>query len=72
MAAEQSVIELIFEQHNLLSDADFTSWMLNNYEELKSQHKMEVMGAYECGLEDSETERYAPKASLDFYNQFYG
>jgi hypothetical protein len=72
MAAEQSVVELIFEQHNLLSDADFTSWMLNNYEELKSQHKMEVMGAYECGLEDSETERYAPKASLDFYNQFYG
>ena len=72
MAAEQSCIELIFENHNLLSDADFTSWMLNNYEELKSQHKMEIMGAYEIGLEDSETERYAPKASLDFYNQFYG
>lgn len=72
MAVEQTSIELIFEQHNLLSNADFTSWMLNNYEELKSQHKMEVMGAYECGLEDSETERYAPRASMNFYKETYG
>ncbi len=72
MAVEQTSIELIFEQHNLLSNADFTSWMLNNYEELNSLHKMEVMGAYECGLEDSETERYAPRASLNFYKETYG
>jgi hypothetical protein len=72
MAAEQSTIELIFERQNELTIDDFIQWLNTNYEELKSQHKMEVMGAYECGLEDSETERYAPKASLDFYNQFYG
>ena len=26
--------EIIFEQFNLLSDRDFKTWMLNNYEEL--------------------------------------
>lgn len=26
--------EIIYEQFNLLSDQDFKSWMLNNYEEL--------------------------------------
>jgi hypothetical protein len=72
MAAEQSVVELIFEQHNLLSDADFTSWMLNNYEELKSQHKMEVMGAYEVGQEDNDNYGYSSTGSLNFYIQFYG
>jgi len=72
MAAEQSCIELIFEQHNLLSDADFKSWMLNNYEELKSQHKMEIMGAYECGQEDNENYGFSSTASLNHYIQFYG
>lgn len=72
MAAEQSSIELIFEKQNELSIDDFILWLNSNYDELKSQHKVEVMGAYECGLEDSETERYAPKASLNFYNEFYG
>ena len=56
MAAEQSSIELIFERQNELTIDDFIQWLNTNYEELKSQHKMEVMGAYECGLEDSETE----------------
>jgi len=72
MAVEQSVIELIFEKQKELDAIKFVIWLTSNYEELKDQHKMEVMGAYECGLEDSETERYAPKASLDFYNEFYG
>lgn len=72
MGVEQSSIELIFEKQNELNIDDFNLWLTSNYDDLKSQHKMEVMGAYECGLEDSETERYAPKASLNFYNEFYG
>lgn len=72
MAVEQSSIELIFEKQNELTIDDFNLWLTTNYEELKAQHKMEVMGAYECGLEDSETERYAPKASFNFYKEFYG
>lgn len=72
MAAEQSSIELIFEKQNELNIDDFILWLTSNYDELKSQHKMEVMGAYECGLEDSETERYALRASMNFYKETYG
>ena len=38
----KTTVALIFEKFNLLSDKDFKSWMLNNYDELfemeKSQH----------------------------------
>jgi len=72
MAAEQSVVELIFEQHNLLSDADFKSWMLNNYDELKDQHKLEVMGAYDIGQEDAYESGFSNKGALVFYKETYG
>ena len=72
MAAEQSVVELIFEQHNLLSDADFKSWMLNNYDELKDQHKLEVMGAYDIGQEDAYESGFSNKGALAFYKETYG
>ena len=72
MAAEQSVVELIFEQHNLLSDADFKSWMLNNYDELKSQHKIEIMGAYEIGQEDAYDSGFSEAGALAFYKETYG
>jgi hypothetical protein len=72
MAAEQTTIELIFEQHNLLSDADFKSWMLNNYDELKDQHKLEVMGAYDIGQEDAYESGFSNKGALVFYKETYG
>jgi hypothetical protein len=72
MAAEQSSIELIFEKRQELDAIKFVIWLTSNYDELKSQHKVEVMGAYECGLEDSETERYSQKASMIFYKETYG
>jgi hypothetical protein len=72
MAVEQTSIELIFEKQNELTIDDFNLWLTSNYDELKAQHKVEVMGAYECGLEDSETERYAPRASMNFYKETYG
>lgn len=72
MAAEQSCIELIFEQHNLLSDADFKAWMLNNYEELVDQHKLEVMGAFDCGQEDAYESGFSNKGASVFYKETYG
>jgi len=72
MAAEQSVIELIFERQNEMNIDDFIQWLNTNYEELKSQHKMEVMGAYECGQEDNEYYGFSSTASLNHYIQFYG
>jgi len=71
MAAEQSVVELIFEQQNQLNIDDFNLWLTSNYDELKSQYQMEVMGAYECGQEDNENYGYSPTASLNFYIRLY-
>ena len=72
MAAEQSVVELIFENHNELSNVDFTSWLINNYEELKDQHKLEVMGAYDIGQEDAYESGFSNKGALVFYKETYG
>jgi hypothetical protein len=72
MAAEQSVVELIFENHNELSNVDFTSWLINNYEELKDQHKVEVMGAYEVGQADAYDSGFSEAGALAFYKEFYG
>jgi hypothetical protein len=72
MAAEQTSIELIFEKQNELNIDDFNLWLTSSYEELKSQHKMEVMGAYEMGQEDNENYGYSSTGSLNHYIQFYG
>ena len=72
MAAEQSVVELIFENHNELSNVDFTSWLINNYEELKDQHKLEVMGAYDIGQEDAYESGFSNKGAMAFYKETYG
>jgi hypothetical protein len=39
---KQSSIDFIFTAFNLLSDADFKAWMLNNYDDIKAMHKEEV------------------------------
>jgi hypothetical protein len=72
MAAEQSVVELIFEQHNELSDVDFKSWLINNYEELKDQHKVEVMGAYDIGQEDAYESGFSNVGAIVYYKETYG
>jgi hypothetical protein len=39
---EQTTVSLIFEKFNLLSDGDFKSWMLNNYDELFEMEKKQL------------------------------
>ena len=43
---KQSSVEFIFNAFNLLSDADFKAWMLNNYDEVKAMHKEEIKNAW--------------------------
>jgi len=38
----QTVLDIIFDKFNTLSDADFKSWMLNNYDELKEIEKKQI------------------------------
>jgi hypothetical protein len=40
---KQTTVTLIFEKFNLLSDKDFKSWMLNNYDELFEMEKEQIV-----------------------------
>jgi hypothetical protein len=46
---KQSSVEFIFNAFNLLSDADFKAWMLNNHDDIKAMHKEEILDAYVYG-----------------------
>ena len=72
MAAEQSSIELIFERQNELTIDDFNLWLTSNYDELKAQHKVEIMGAYEVGQADAYDSGFSEAGALAFYKEFYG
>jgi hypothetical protein len=39
----KTTVALIFEKFNLLSDKDFKSWMLNNYDELFEMEKEQIV-----------------------------
>lgn len=43
---KQSSIDFIYNAFNLLSDADFKAWMLNNYDDIKAMHRNEIDEAY--------------------------
>ena len=45
----KTAVALIFEKFNLLSDKDFKSWMLNNYDELFEMEKEQIIEAYKFG-----------------------
>jgi predicted aldo/keto reductase-like oxidoreductase len=72
MAVEQTSIELIFEKQNELNIDDFNLWLISNYEELKAQHKIEVMGAFDCGQEDAYKSGFSTHGSSVFYKETYG
>ena len=72
MAAEQSSIELIFERQNELTIDDFNLWLTSNYDELKAQHKVEIMGAYEVGQADAYDSGFSTHGSSVFYKETYG
>ena len=43
--SNQTAIQLIFEKFNLLSDADFKTWMLMNSELLEAKEKQQIIDA---------------------------
>ena len=72
MAVEQTSIELIFEKQKELDAIKFVIWLSNNYEELKAQHKLEVMGAFDCGQEDAYQSGFSTHGSSVFFKEQYG
>ena len=51
--SKQSSIDFILNAFNLLSDSDFKSWMLNNYDVIKAMHKKEIIDARNNGFMQS-------------------
>ena len=47
---KQTAVALIFEKFNLLSDNDFKSWMLNNYDELFEMEKEQIEDFFNAGV----------------------
>jgi len=67
MEKKQSSVDLILNAFNLLSDADFKAWMLNNYDEIKAMHKEEVESAWINSLTKGDYH-----SSEEYYNETYG
>jgi hypothetical protein len=72
MAAEQSVIELIYQQQNELNIDEFIEWLNSNYDGIVYQHKNEIMSAYDIGQEDGEQHGFLNGGALEFYKEQYG
>ncbi len=78
--SKQTVVDLIFDNFNLLSDAEFKSWMLNKYDELKAVEKEQIIKAFKEGLKSPYHQDYTlvtqvgqeETKSGQYYNQTYG
>jgi hypothetical protein len=70
--SKQTVVDLIFDNFNLLSDVDFKSWMLNKYDELKAMEKEQIKDAYQLGFEDGDSNVSIYFDKKEYYNQTYG
>jgi len=68
--SKQTAVKTIFEKFNLMSDADFKSWMLNNHDELETMEKEQIIdAAYEFMGTNFDPNK--GRAEL-YYNETYG
>jgi len=75
MEKKQTAVDLIFEKFNLLSDADFKSWMFNNHDELKQMEKEQIeMACNQQEFEDIDGLGICETISKgeQYYNETYG
>jgi hypothetical protein len=62
----QTAVKIIFEKFNLLSDRDFRSWMLNNYDFLETIEKGQIVDAVDGFPLDKRNLN-----GQEYYNQTY-
>ena len=68
--SKQSSVDFILNAFNLLSDSDFKSWMLNNYDVIKAMHRKEIEDAYiECWMNDGDNGFHKAE---QYYNETFG
>jgi hypothetical protein len=73
MEKRKLVVELIFEKFNLLSDADFKSWMLNNHEELYRLEREQTLDFTRNAVRKIlDEDRQNPFNLEQYYNETFG
>jgi hypothetical protein len=68
---KQSSVDFILNAFNLLSDSDFKSWMLNNYDVIKAMHKEEIANAWNDGHTEGMEGGYCTTYE-EYYNETFG
>jgi hypothetical protein len=66
---KQTAVKLIFENFNLLSDADFKTWMLNSYNVLEEMEEQQAFEFWQGGIKCTDE---GGKSFDQYYNQTYG
>ena len=62
----KTVIQIIIEQRNKLSQNDFDTWILSNKKELLEKEKEQIIEAFEQGLEFG-----FPTNGSNYFNKTY-
>ena len=70
---QQSSVDSILNAFNLLSDSDFKTWMLNNYDKIKAMHKEEIIESYCQGCLDMTNDDtiFPRETSEQYYNETF-
>jgi hypothetical protein len=67
---KQTAVQLIFEKFNLLSNADFKTWVLNNHDSLQAMEKQQIEYAFQDGWLDRLKKKVTQ--GYEYYNETYG
>lgn len=73
--SKQNSVDFLLNAFNLLSDSDFKSWMLNNYDVIKAMHRKEIEGAYGHGQNNGymyANLKAIPISKEDYFNRTFG
>ena len=72
---KQTAVKTIFKKFNLMSDADFKSWMLNNHDELERMEKGQIEDAHIEGqrvFDNYQHTQWTTDQAEQYYNETYG
>ena len=73
MEKKQSSVDFIYNAFNLLSDADFKAWMLNNHDVIEAMHKDEMRDLYLSHVTKAERLRVLfEKQFEEYYTNTFG
>ena len=69
--SKQTAVELIFKHFNLLSNAEFRTWMLNNYEVIMEVEKDMIINALLHPINGYQEQKIASIFDIERAEQYY-